>query len=77
MLGFIDADSIRVIRAEKHVDEKFPDKISYKIRITNTDGMSRDLKCFRDKHSAQIFLDEIAKEIANEGVNHIVIASEL
>lgn len=77
MLSFINTDSIRIIRAEKCADEKFPDKLSYKIRITNTDGMSHDVKCFRDKQSAQNFLDEIAEEITNKDANHVVIINQL
>ena len=61
----ISLDQIRLVEAVKYSDNRFPDKVSYKIRIHSKDGYTADLRVFKDRNTALEYVNDIAVQLRN------------
>ena len=73
VINSIDSDNIQMVKALKCVDDWGQPYYRIRAHVIQT----VDLKSFRDKQSAQEYLDDIAAQVAAAGADHIVITSEL
>ena len=59
----ISLEQIRLVEAVKYADNRFPDKVSYKIRIHSKDGCTADIKVLKDRSTALEYINDIAVQL--------------